>query len=1143
MFPKRLRPFLVLPILLILLILSLFLYANFLIQKPSFQESLIRALAKDSGMDIHTGQIEVNIWGGVGLLVHGLDARSRKGTASIVASKVRIILKKSALLKGHIVPVGLSLIEPKIEAPWDSRKLGEGSNVVRWAKGVPLLWLPDLKSVSVRNGRILVKDQPVEFSGLQLSVNQIRPDPVTLVVACQGEMGLKGEEIPFGMKGTVIQDKDEQHLPVLDMRIQAKNIPIDMLPWPNYLLWQAGSAETSLKVEGRLDGAMTIGGGIAIEAPRFAYREGKRKKVFTPTSLRIDFRSVLKGKRFDAPSIQITAPDAALSGALRLDLEQENNPWVDLVVNGPFIPVQTFKKYMPLPLLPSWFEETLFPMLEAGEARLANLSLKGNYRDIERITLPKNQSLLSLRIECSDVTMLPKGVQQPVRDISAAIVMDKGNIVVSGLGGHTERSTIRAASLDVNNVFADVSQYAISLVASLDIQELLAYLNSDLIPKKARPAFPILKPLSGTLECLARIHYQRGWDFPRITSGELISKDLSYDLNRWFLPLRFQEARVVINRENKNRFQGKGKLGNSAFDITGEFAIHGKELDFQQGNISGAMDMNEVLTFLMNVDHYPLTFNQPVQWRVAISKTGNRLALKGQMDLQGIALQTDHVTITPPGKEKRIQFDLALGPGNEVNLKGLTLELAGSSLEMTGSYNIRGPDVAAISLSIPGLSMDDLGVHFKRGMRRLKGLLEGKVQIRTSLKHSGTRTFDGHIRGKDFFLIWPRLAAPVEEGNFSVGFSGKKIHIASSSMRIGQTPMKITGDLDIDDGLQGEITAESDYLHVEDLWPARQTSLSSLGKKEAGAAKGKGMDVLVHLKALQGRWRQLNLGPTKVDMNVTDEDIYITNSKLLLEHGLLRFKGHVRRGEDFGFRMSSYIQLSKQPAEELLESIGIEDRPLKGSITMEAYFFSQGEKKADLLPNLNGTCNVLIENGTLVSPDILVKVFDFLSVEKIFIKRPPDVTKEGFYFESIGGNAQIKDGLVKTDNLIMKSPTLNAVATGEVDLAKKTLDVHLGTQPLETVDVVVSKIPILGYILTGDKHSLLTYYFVIKGPMNKPEVTHIPFKSLGSGMAGLFKRLFLTPVRIFKDISDAAKNLPEPMSPMEEEAARKDTGP
>ena len=1141
MSPKKLRPFLVLPILLVLLFLSLFLFANFLIQKPSFQDSLIKALASDSGLDIRTTKIEVNLWGGVGLLVHGLEARSRKGTESIVASKVRIVLSKRDLVKGHIVPLRLSLIDPRIEAPWGYGRMGKGSGAVQWARAFPLIWIPSLKSVSVKNGHIIVQNRPIQFSGLQFNVSQIKSKPLTFVINCKGSMGFRGEKIPFGMRGTITQDRVGQYLPALDVEVQTKDIPVNMLPWPSYLAGEKGYVETDLKVEGRLDGAMSIGGRISSAEPRFSLRQGARKMAYAPAFLNIDFKSVLQGKRFDAPSIQIKTPDMFLTAALGVDLADENNPWVDLKVNSPFVSVENFKNFVPLPVLPTWVEKKLFPMLESGNVRLANLSLRGRFNDIQKLPLPKNQSLLSLRIECNDLKIFQKGISGPIQDISAVIVMEKGKLAISGLGGRSERSAVRAASLDVNNLFGKTPTYAVSLVGSFDLQELVRHMDTDLFPDRVRKHLPLLKPVSGNMECLARFDYEEGWDFPRIMSGEFVFKNLSIELTRWFLPLGFREAHVVINSENQNRFGGAGKWGNSAFEISGEFGIRENTIDFRRGNISGAMDMNEVLAFFMNVDDHPFSFNRPVQWMVSLSKEEDNLSLKGLMDLQGVALETEDIIINPPGDTKHMSFELGIGPDKAVDLKMLKMDLEGSSLEVKGSYNIRGKDVVALSLSIPSLSMNDLGVRFKKRMRRLKGVLEGAVEIRTSLKEHAERTIDGRMKGKDFFLIWPRISSPVEECDFTLDFSGKNLHIISSSMKIGKTPMQITGDLDINDGLRGEITLESDFLNVDDLWPRSETSLPGVKTQGASAGKTKPMELSVHLKALQGRWRRLTLGPSQMDLNITDREIHVRDSKILLEHGLLRFKGHLKRGDDPGFRMSSHIQFSEQPVEELLESAGIGNGPLTGSLTMEAYLFSEGDRREDLFPHLNGTFNVLIKKGVLRSPNVLVKVFDFLSYEKIFVKRPPDISKEGFYFESMGGHAAIQDGLIETDNLIMKSPSLNAVASGEVNMAESTIDLHLGTQPLETVDVVVSKIPILGYILTGEDQALLTYYFVVKGPLGDAEVKHVPFRSLGGGMAGLFKRLFLTPVKIFKDISGAAKRLPEPMTPLTEESTIRDT--
>jgi uncharacterized protein YhdP len=195
---------------------------------------------------------------------------------------------------------------------------------------------------------------------------------------------------------------------------------------------------------------------------------------------------------------------------------------------------------------------------------------------------------------------------------------------------------------------------------------------------------------------------------------------------------------------------------------------------------------------------------------------------------------------------------------------------------------------------------------------------------------------------------------------------------------------------------------------------------------------------------------------------------------------------------------------------------------------MEAQLYTEGNELKDLISNLDGGTNVLIEKGVIRKSNVFLKILEFLSVQNIFSKRPPDLSKEGLYFESLGGHGNIEKGVVRTENTQMKSPVLNAVAVGRTDLGQGLADFDLGVQPLGTMDAVVSKIPIMGHILTGDNKSLITYYFEVKGPILNPQVEHVPFKALGEGIAGVLVRLFLSPVRLFENVSEGIKKIPAP---------------
>ncbi|MFH1481825.1 MAG: AsmA-like C-terminal region-containing protein, partial [Pseudomonadota bacterium] len=217
--------------------------------------------------------------------------------------------------------------------------------------------------------------------------------------------------------------------------------------------------------------------------------------------------------------------------------------------------------------------------------------------------------------------------------------------------------------------------------------------------------------------------------------------------------------------------------------------------------------------------------------------------------------------------------------------------------------------------------------------------------------------------------------------------------------------------------------------------------------------------------------------------------------------------------------------------EELLQTLGYKEDRLKGRLTMEAVLFMRGKNEKELISSLAGSGNILMKQGVIKRSHTLIKVLDLLNIGKIFKERPPDLSREGFYFESIGGHVSIEKGILDTQNVMMKSPIFNAVASGKIDLVRETMDSTLGVQPLQTLDTLISNIPILGYVLTGKEKTFLTYYFKVQGPIFDPAVEYVPFKNLGTGVAGVLKRLFLTPTRIFEKLTKLPEGFEEPDSP------------
>ena len=191
-----------------------------------------------------------------------------------------------------------------------------------------------------------------------------------------------------------------------------------------------------------------------------------------------------------------------------------------------------------------------------------------------------------------------------------------------------------------------------------------------------------------------------------------------------------------------------------------------------------------------------------------------------------------------------------------------------------------------------------------------------------------------------------------------------------------------------------------------------------------------------------------------------------------------------------------------------------------GSLSLQGELSAKGESAAELKQSALGALKLKVEHGSIRKFSTLSKVFSILNVSQLLKFQLPDMVSGGMPFNRITGDFAIRDGFASTQNLLLDSNAINLSTVGKFDLVRNELDLAIGVQPLQTVDKVVSRIPIVGWILTGKDHSLITTYFEAKGPIEDPRVTAVPVKSLTKGVLNIFKRVFELPARLFTDTGE-----------------------
>ncbi len=196
---------------------------------------------------------------------------------------------------------------------------------------------------------------------------------------------------------------------------------------------------------------------------------------------------------------------------------------------------------------------------------------------------------------------------------------------------------------------------------------------------------------------------------------------------------------------------------------------------------------------------------------------------------------------------------------------------------------------------------------------------------------------------------------------------------------------------------------------------------------------------------------------------------------------------------------------------DLLKKQGLITGALRGD------FYLEGRAGREFLPTSLGGFSMEVSQGVLRKFQVLGKVFSLLNISQIFALRLPDMALEGMPFNRLSGNFALHRGILSTEDLFLDGNAMNLSLVGQTDLKTGQQDFLLGVKPLRTVDKIITRIPIAGWILAGEDKALITAHFHITGSADNPEVIPVPITSVSKKVLGIFRRVLGLPGKMIDD--------------------------
>ena len=592
------------------------------------------------------------------------------------------------------------------------------------------------------------------------------------------------------------------------------------------------------------------------------------------------------------------------------------------------------------------------------------------------------------------------------------------------------------------------------------------------------------------------------------------------------------------------RFRIGGEVENMSIDLTllpGPVFIPGAKFEITPEKISlsdarvGILDASlraegVLHDYQRGLERMAFTIQADIGSKI-IEWVWDRLRLPEKLRVRPLSVAQSHVAWERNGKTSFIG-NIAVREGARI-----FIDMLHQSEEFTINRMLiqdqKSKAALALSLHKRDLRIDFTGNLEKATLDRFlveneifKGRLKGDFHAHVLIDNPLGSMAQGKLQvaGLDYPLP---LHVPVTLNQFSLEGAEQKIIVESASFAWDDKHLVLNGDvkfstedflLDIEvnaDGLKWEkIEKELKIEHQkkDGLKPEKQGSeeqkIDSPKDKKAQLPPVKGK-IRVKLKYFE--YENYVLEPLYADFLLEPDGIKVvihdTNLCGISMPGVVKF---MLPDISLDFQPVSRDQELKKSLECLLrEKVG-----MNGSFNFQGKFKGRAEPH-DLLQALQGNFELEAKKGQMNRESTVIKVLTVLNITEFFFGENREFMQKGAPYDSINVQGNLQGGKFIMKELIMNAPWMKMVSEGEIDLIHQKIDLTLILVPLKTVNQLVRRIPILGYIL-GD-------YFIsipvrVRGDLNDPGIIPLSPSAIGSGLLGVMKRTLTFPYKLIQPI-------------------------
>jgi len=472
--------------------------------------------------------------------------------------------------------------------------------------------------------------------------------------------------------------------------------------------------------------------------------------------------------------------------------------------------------------------------------------------------------------------------------------------------------------------------------------------------------------------------------------------------------------------------------------------------------------------------------------------SARNLVINNKESSQPVKVGAIDLTFTPD----KIRSNDFVATGGATSLSGNFVFSQYSTADSSISASVRAPNARLEDIMSMAKAAGIVAADSMTG----EGGVSLDVHVEGPTKDPAALSFTGKGKLQNATLKVPSLAKPVQVHHSDLTFSQNSTALQNMSVTMGQTSIK--GSLTLKDlsAPQVQFTLHAEKLNVAEM----QQLLASAPAEHARAGHDfwrlvpRAEAVTTTEPSLISR---MTGGGTLTAGAVEYDDLMLSNahSTIALDHGVIRMSPVT--ADMYGGKESGSITIDMRPAQpvysvnlkadkvnanELLSSVSSLKKTLYGSLTAKVNATFSSNSAEAIARSMTGEVELSLANGKLMNLDLLHE----LAALGKFVS-PPSAKPENFTnLAQLSATFNVKDGVARTSSLKAAIDGGAIIASGQVNLAEQSLNLHVTAVLSKTLSQKVGGSQIAGLMNTALENSQneLVLPIILTGAFQTPQV-------------------------------------------------------